>query len=889
MTFSSTGRWARPWLTRDRLADGGTLVSPIQRGERVGNVLWGGFESTFLPGHDVDCFETTGHDRQWRSDLAELVAAGVRDLRYPVRWHRIEREPGHYDWDETDRVFAALQESGLAPVVDLVHHTSYPAWLDEGFIDPRFGPAYVRFAEAVARRYPWVPAYTLFNEPFSTLFLAGHEAFWPPYRQGLPGLVALLRTVLPAVTEAARCWRELLPGARHVWVDTCEHHAGTPGAPAEFAALANDRRFVVLDLALGRDLDPDRRPFLRSLVAAGGESLLDLAPLTVDLVGLDYYPHSEWYFDASGGRAPSPHPVGFAAVAEQYAQRYPLPMALTETNIRGLPSDRATWLRYMLEQYEQAVTRGVPLQGFCWFPSVDSADWDSLLTRPAGRLDPVGVWSIDPDGARRDTSMTRAWTAVAAGAPAAALPAYRLQSPAAERLAGYLPQMAHWAWEDPPAEDAVPPVQVSPVEVPAVEVPTVAPAAPRLSTLAVASEERTVSRPTSRAVSRPADLVVLSHLRWPWVWQRPQHLVSRLAAERARAGATTWFIEEPVRVAVSEPRLGVEAVGAVRRVWLEMPGGDPRRAAGEVERLDFGAPGTEVYADLLRRLLGARAVDRDVWLYTPMALPLAEALEPRLLVYDVMDDLASFAGASPALVALQQAALDRADLVFTGGRSLHRGVLTRRSSEHTHLFPSGVESRHYAGARALRRRHEVPVAGYVGVIDERLDLDLLGELAAALPDWELRIVGPVTKIEPERLPQAPNLSYPGIQPYDRLPEVMAGFDVALMPFALNEATRAISPTKTLEYLAAGLPVVSTRVPDVVADFGEVVHLADTAAEFAAACREVVQHNADARDARVAPIRLRHEWDSITQAMSGLLQDRLAETGASASGSEEATA
>ncbi|MDP9397209.1 MAG: glycosyltransferase, partial [Actinomycetota bacterium] len=844
--------------------------------------MWGGFESTFLPRHDRDSFETTGHDRRWRADLAALSSAGVRELRYPVRWHRIEPEPGRYDWDETDRVFAGLQEAGLAPVVDLVHHTSHPTWLDEGFADVRFGPAYVRFAEAVARRYPWLPAYTLFNEPFATLFLAGHEGFWPPYRQGLPGLVTLLRNVLPAVTEAARCWREVLPSARHVWVDTCEHHAGTPGAPAEFADVANDRRFVALDLVIGHDLDPDRRPFLRSLVEAGGEPLLELDPLTVDVLGLDYYPHSEWYFDADGGRAPSPYPVGFAAVAEQYARRYPLSLALTETNIRGLPSDRVTWLRYMLEQYELAQSRGVPLEGFCWFPSVDSADWDSLLTRPAGRLDPVGVWSIESDGSRRSTSMTRAWTAAAAGAPAATLPAYRLQSPAAERLAGYLPQLAHWPWQDPSPEDLVPPVQVPPA------------AMPRLAALPVsrslASQEPAVSRavPMSR-VSGPADLVVLSHLRWPWVWQRPQHLVSRLAADRARTGGVTWFVEEPVRTATAHPRLRVEQLDGVRRVWLEIPGGDADWPADRVDFLDFGALGTEDYVPLLRRLLDGRAVDRDVWLYTPMALSIAEAVEPRLLVYDVMDDLASFAGAPPALVAQQQAAIDRPDLVFTGGRSLHRGVLARRASEHTHLFPSGVESRHYAAARGLRRPYDRPVAGYVGVIDERLDLDLLGELAAALADWELRMVGPVTKIDPGRLPQAPNLHYPGIQPYDRLPEVMAGFDVALMPFALNEATRAISPTKTLEYLAAGLPVVSTRVPDVVADFGEVVHFADTGEQFAEACREVVRHSTDARDEKVAPIRLRHEWDSIAGAMAALIQARVDEAGVGSPADEEATA
>jgi glycosyltransferase involved in cell wall biosynthesis len=159
----------------------------------------------------------------------------------------------------------------------------------------------------------------------------------------------------------------------------------------------------------------------------------------------------------------------------------------------------------------------------------------------------------------------------------------------------------------------------------------------------------------------------------------------------------------------------------------------------------------------------------------------------------------------------------------------------------------------------------------VGVLDERLDLDLVRGLARALPDWTIRMVGPVTKIDPAHLPQGPNIEYRGHTPYEELPGVMADFDVALMPFALNEATRSISPTKTLEYLAAGLPVVSTRVPDVVADYSGVVHLTDDAAGFAAACREVVEHSREDRDRRLRPLQERQEWDWIAAAMLALVE------------------
>ena len=279
-----------------------------------------------------------------------------------------------------------------------------------------------------------------------------------------------------------------------------------------------------------------------------------------------------------------------------------------------------------------------------------------------------------------------------------------------------------------------------------------------------------------------AELVVLSHLRWTFVWQRPRHLISRLAR-----GRRTWFVEEPSPVeGLEHPRLCVEQLGDVSRVVLEVPG-----EAGT--HVCFSDPRGADYQRLLLELIGTSA-DRTAWLYTPMALPLAQACNPRRLVYAVMDDLAAFKGASPELVLRQRQVLRSADMVFTGGRSLHRSVVARRSAG-THCFPSGVDPDHYAPAVEMRAPKTRRVAGYVGVIDERLDLDLIARLAAELPDWEIRMVGPVVKIDPSTLPKAENITYPGPALYVDLPEVMAGFDVALMPFALNEATRSISPPR----------------------------------------------------------------------------------------------
>ncbi|MCU1568285.1 MAG: hypothetical protein JWQ56_3222, partial [Pseudarthrobacter sp.] len=231
-------------------------------------------------------------------------------------------------------------------------------------------------------------------------------------------------------------------------------------------------------------------------------------------------------------------------------------------------------------------------------------------------------------------------------------------------------------------------------------------------------------------------------------------------------------------------------------------------------------------------------------------------------------DLAAFKDAPPELVVRQRQALRRADVVFAGGRSLHRSMV-RQGRADTLLFPSGVEPEHYRLPTAEPRvPGQRPVAGYVGVLDERLDLALVAGLAHALPDWDIKMYGPVAKIDPASLPQAPNISYEGYTCYADLPAAMAGLDVALMPFALNEATRSISPTKTLEYLAAGLPVVSTRVPDVVADFPGVVHLRDDATGFAALCRTLGQRDPSrGLKPKTRELLNHYHWDAIAARMA----------------------
>ncbi len=416
----------------------------------------GGFESTYQPAHDVDVAETTGHAQRWRADLDLLAACGVRRVRYPIRWHRIERRRGEFDWSGPDRVLGHLGDGGFRPVVDLLHFTSYPRWLRRGFADRRFAEAYLRYTVAFAERYPWVPEYTLLNEPLTTFLLCGHEGVWPPYLRGLKGLLTLAVNVFPAVAAASRAYRDLLPGARHVYADTCERHtAATPDA-AGSAAMANDRRFFLLDLFTGRPLELDR-PFVAEVQASRADALLSMEPGSIDVLALDYYAHNQWqYLDGAGrGTSPSPQPSTLASLIVEYHSRYRVPCMLGETNIRGFASDRASWLKYTLEQCEVARDAGVPVDGYCWFPTVDSADWDSLLRRADGHLDPVGVFWLDEGLERRASSMSAAYALAAGGAPAANLPAYRFQPPVDRSLRGWMPQMAHWDWRDPPPAEVV--------------------------------------------------------------------------------------------------------------------------------------------------------------------------------------------------------------------------------------------------------------------------------------------------------------------------------------------------------------------------------------------------------------------------------------------------
>jgi UDP-galactopyranose mutase len=252
-----------------------------------------------------------------------------------------------------------------------------------------------------------------------------------------------------------------------------------------------------------------------------------------------------------------------------------------------------------------------------------------------------------------------------------------------------------------------------------------------------------------------------------------------------------------------------------------------------------------VLQDLLDGILLGHEADLIRWYYTPMMLNFSRHLEAICTVYDCMDELANFKFAPPELTLLERELMEAADVVFTGGYSLWEAKRDRHPN--IHPFPSSVDRKHFARARALREEPADqalipwPRLGFYGVVDERMDLGLLAALADARPQWSVVIVGPVVKIDPASLPKRPNIFYLGGKVYDDLPRYLSGWNVALMPFAINESTRFISPTKTPEYLAGGRPVVSTPIVDVVRRYGELeaIKIARTPAEFIAACDQAL--------------------------------------------------
>ncbi len=368
-------------------------------------------------------------------------------------------------------------------------------------------------------------------------------------------------------------------------------------------------------------------------------------------------------------------------------------------------------------------------------------------------------------------------------------------------------------------------------------------------------------------------IIVHCHLCWDWVWQRPQQFLSRLSQNHR-----ILFIEtvrpEPNLVAPFAQFRAVDTFPNITVLRLQFPAWqwhDGPFIDQERRRLVQTA---------LAGPLDGQFKNAVQWFYDPMAVnAFTGHLGEVATVYDCMDELSKFSGAPPQMLEREAALLEKADVVFTGGRKLYESK--KRYHDNCHFYGCGVDVAHFGQAREEQTAvpPEVahltkPVLGFFGVVDERLDYELIAKLADADPNWSVAIVGPTAKVDERTFPRRPNLHWLGGRDYTQLPALCKGFDVCLMPFALNEATEFINPTKALEYMATGRNVVSSAVPDVVRNFGSVVKVASSHAEFISLCRQVISKPDQAAITRGLKMASENTWESIVSRLEGHVMDAL---------------
>ena len=389
-----------------------------------------------------------------------LFEAGVRQLRYSAPWHRIERVQGVFDFTWFDKPMRYMRTHGMHPVIDPIHHISFPDWLEGGFANPEFPDLYCRFVTALAERYPWIESWTVFNEPLPTTLFCSFTGGWYPYQASDECFVRMAINVARAMACVSQELRVRNPRVQLIHMDTCEAHRALDARSENWVRFANGRRFLMHDLLLGR---VDRHHPLYSYLRGHGVTDQDLSWLSdhgqsFDVLGLDYYIHSEieWYWDSSLNRAniswPVRRPAGFAPVAAEYARRFRTPVMLGETNLRGTVEDRITWLRFMELECER-LAYDVDFRGFCWYPSLDTTDWCNFCKEASGQVDPQGIWSLGDDRQERhETELTHLFRDLTQGRIAPAeLPAYEFSAELARDVSGYRRLMNGWTnWRQQP-------------------------------------------------------------------------------------------------------------------------------------------------------------------------------------------------------------------------------------------------------------------------------------------------------------------------------------------------------------------------------------------------------------------------------------------------------
>jgi glycosyltransferase involved in cell wall biosynthesis len=698
----------------------------------------------------------------------------------------------------------------------------------------------------------------------------------------------VLSRVVQAVSRGIRAIRRAMPEATVLLCDASENYRTRVDSLQAEVRRRNLRRFIVMDLLTGR---VDRDHPLHAWVVSYGISELDLQwfrenPQQPDILGLDYYPHSDWQLEIKVGvtkQRRADNPVGLHGVSTAYWNRYQIPMMLTETSIDGKPINREIWLDRTLDDIKQLREEGIPMLGFIWWPLLDQLDWDGAMTHRIGKIHEVGLFNLhrQPDGV-----LKRSTTPL--------IKLFRQAMDAGENRVGKLEKIIK---STVPDESQTPlstseswdELEGAGVGGSAVAIKknngitdgfdAVAGLASGAATTKRQSQAKLTATRTPPKIeiddSKSTDrygIVVFSHLRWGFVWQRPQQFLSRFAKKH-----TVLFIEEPFfdRPDGEEPELQYHRV--MPNVTVVCPHLEPSwNTNPELPNL------LRQYAhQAIKDMNEGGEFDKPLlWYYSPMDASWSLGhFENRGIIYDSMDELSQFTGAPRSLIANERRLMEHSDVVFTGGYELY--LKKKQQHPNVHFFGCGVEFSHFnqASDPATSIPPDIdfmnrPILGWFGVVDERVDYNMVGEMARLRPEWSFAMVGPVVKVDPNLLPHSPNLYWLGGRDYSVLPNYCRAFDVNMMCFAINAATQFINPTKALEYLATGKPVISTPVKDVVTQYSDLVDITRTPEEFVAAAERAMRNPDKDRLQRGIEKAMQSSWESTVKTMQDLISQAI---------------